>query len=371
MTRRKIKFIGGGINSAIGHSHLSACLMDGLWEVLPSFFSRTESINQQTHQKYNLPWLDHPQNLDEFLDDAARNPDLLVIVTPSTSHYDLVREVLDRRIPVLVEKPIACTIAESDLILKKLQADPSLYLRYVHNYSLYPMFQEMELRVKSGSLGEIKHIRAQAPSDGFARIEKTGLPQTWRQSDGKIPMIALDLATHLFHLVHRLVDPSSGKLVANTKRLAAPFDVIDNMQIHCEMDSGPIIDYWFSKAHLGFKNGLCIEVFGENGAFHWTQENPDQLIFADIDSNQTIVNRGSIDAELRTNDRFKAGHPTGFVESMGYFYNHLYNDLENFLNAGKPNPWINPAQCACAGVVFLEQAYQSAIEEEWIYDVLV
>lgn len=369
--RRKIKFIGGGINSAIGHSHLSACLMDGLWEVSPSFFSRTESINRQTHQKYNVPWLNHPKNLDDFLDNTCRNSELIVILTPSTSHYDLVREILDRKIPVLVEKPVACDTAETDLILQKLKADRSLFLRYVHNYSLYPMFQEMELRVKSGSLGEIRHIRAQAPSDGFARVQRTGLPQTWRQSDGKIPMIALDLATHLYHLVHRLVDPSPGKLVANTKRLGAPFDAIDNMIIHCEMYAGPMIDYWFSKAHLGFKNGLCIEIFGENGAFRWTQENPDQLMFADIDSNQTIINRGSINAELSATDRFKAGHPTGFVESMGYFYHHLHNDLENFLNTSKPNQWVNPAQRACDGVAFLEQAYRSATDQEWIYDVMV
>lgn len=371
MTPKSLAFIGGATNSAIGHSHISAALMDGRWKILPSHFSEVEQINEQTHQKFGIPWRKHFQSYLEYLDEMKPLIDLLVIATPSPMHHEMVMEAINRGIPTLVEKPIACSSKEALAIQQTLIGKPQSYLKYVHNYSSYPMYKELERRVTRGDIGVIKHIIAKAPSDGFARTQRTGFPQEWRQTDGAIPMLALDLATHLYHLVHRIQKPELGELLSIANNISAPFSVIDNMQIHSKTKQDVSIDYWFSKAHLGIKNGLSIDVFGDKGSISWVQEVPDQLVVSDLDSNRTTLNRGIIDTSISQFDRFKAGHPTGFVEAMGYFYSDLYDDLESFITDNGGSQWIENAQMACDGIVFLETAYSSSLEKAWKKNVLV
>lgn len=371
MNRKSIAFIGGATNSAIGHTHISAAMMDGRWQICPSYFSEEKEINEATHRKYGIAWEKHYPRYQEYLDQMGHSIDLLVIATPSPMHYQMIKDAIDRKIPILVEKPIACSAHEANAIRQMLVAQPDTYLRYVHNYSSYPMYKELEMRVLRGDIGTVKHIIARAPSDGFARTKRIGLPQVWRQKDGSVPMLALDLATHLYHLVHRVQKPEIGDLFALSNNISAPFAVIDNMQIHSRTKSNVLIDYWFSKAHLGIKNGLSIDIFGDEGAVSWIQEFPDQIILSDQDSNKTIVNRGSIEPEISRLDRFKPGHPTGFVEAMGYFYSDLYDDLQSFYTGGLSSKWIESPQTACAGISFLETAYSSSTEQVWKKNVLV
>ena len=76
------------------------------------------------------------------------------------------------------------------------------------------------------------------------------------------------------------------------------------------------VSYWMSKGHLGIKNGLSIEVYGDNGSLKWELLDPDHLVQSDINSNQSKINRGSILRKLNQLDRFKPGHPTGFIEAF-------------------------------------------------------
>ena len=369
--KTKIAFIGGGINSAIGHTHISSCLIDGLWQIQPSYFSQTKNINEATHSRYCIPWRRHFETYRHYLDDFTEPPDLIAVLTPSPTHFDMVCEILERKIPLLIEKPIVCNRDQAGHLLNLLKSDESLFVRYVHNYSHYPLFKEMEIKIHQGAIGSIHHIIAKAPSDGYARTAMTGLPQKWRQQDSEIPMLALDLGTHLYHLVHRLIKDDKGSLIANANQLVSTFGVIDNMTIQCETNKGCLIDYWFSKSHLGVKNGLAIEAYGESGSLRWYQESPDNLIYSTQESNPILLNRGSLTAELAALDRFKPGHPTGFVEAMGYFYQDLHEDLINFIDHKSGNKWINRAENACSGILFLDNAYQSALKRKWMHEVTI
>ncbi|HPB46634.1 MAG TPA: Gfo/Idh/MocA family oxidoreductase, partial [Microthrixaceae bacterium] len=47
--------------------------------------------------------------------------DAVVVATPPTSHADIAVAMLERGVPVLVEKPLACTLAEADAIVDAAQ----------------------------------------------------------------------------------------------------------------------------------------------------------------------------------------------------------------------------------------------------------
>jgi len=362
----RIGIIGGGLNSAIGASHLSAIRMDGKYEIVQSLFSRSEQENRLSHENFGIPWYGHPVKLETWLDEHQGNFDLLAVLTPSTDHSRHIREIISRGISFVTEKPVACSLNEVFDIKNSLSGQPRIVARFVHNYSGYPMFREMVLRLSSGKIGKIHSVRVQMPSDGFARERIIGKPQLWRQSDPEVPMIMLDLGTHLHHLVTMLIGKSSSRVRARMHCLVNGLGVFDDVEIWEERTDGICVSYWMSKAHLGPKNGLRIEVYGGDGALIWHQMDPDHLIEIDINSNQTLINRGSINPIASRRDRFKPGHPTGFIEAFANFYSDLAEDfcLQNSGNSG--SRWICAIEDAFEAISFLHAAANAHQHDQWI-----
>ena len=99
-------------------------------------------------------------------------------------------------------------------------------------------------------------------------------------------------------------------------------DLLDDIQIWDEREDGISVSYWMSKGHLGVKNGLGVEIYGDKGSLSWKLSDADHLIQSDINSNKLKINRGSISKKLNQLDRFKPRHPTGFI-SFANFYQDI------------------------------------------------
>ena len=87
------------------------------------------------------------------------------------------------------------------------------------------------------------------------------------------------------------------------------------------------------------QNGLRVRVYGERGSAEWFQMQPEELLLADIYGNRKIIDRAEnvkIANEIRYN-RFKAGHPAGFIEAFANYYFDLADDLIEFKSTGKVN----------------------------------
>ncbi len=54
MRKLRLGFIGGGINSAVGNTHLIASQMDNRWEVAAGCFSKDRNTNRQTADSWNI-----------------------------------------------------------------------------------------------------------------------------------------------------------------------------------------------------------------------------------------------------------------------------------------------------------------------------
>ena len=362
----KIGIIGGGLNSAIGKSHIAAIRMDGKYQIGPCMFSQREVENLNSHIAYGLPWLHHSDSLGDWLDYNRGKLDLVAVLTPSTEHAHHLKEIVSRGVSFICEKPIACSLKELEMIEESMSETKAVEAWFVHNYSGYPMFRELVLRLREGRLGSVHSVRIEMASDAFARERIIGKPQIWRQNDPQVPMIMLDLGTHMHHLVRMAVGKSSARVRARMHQLVNGFGVIDNVEIWEDRCDGINITYWMSKAHLGSKNGLRIEVYGCDGALIWSQIDPDHLVQVDIDSNRNLLNRGAIFAESSRRERFKAGHPTGFVEAFANFYSDLAEDFWAVKGKTTRAPWICPIQEACEGIRFLEAATRSHHTNEWI-----
>jgi predicted dehydrogenase len=361
----RIGILGGGSNSAVGQVHLSALRMDGKYTIGPCLFSHLESENRESHAFFGVPWKSEHLSLPNWLDRFKSELDLLAILTPSPMHAEHIRIVANHSVPFVVEKPVACSMDEVNRTSEILRLSGSKKAYFVHNYSGYPMFRELVLRAREGRIGSIHNVRVEMPSDGFARERVAGRPQPWRQVDPEVPMIMLDLGTHLHHLVSMVLGPSTSRVLSRMGRMTNSFGVVDNVEIWESRDDGIEVSYWMSKAHLGEKNGLRVAVFGSEGSLIWRQMEPDILVQADIDSNVSIVNRGSAQPGATTRSRFKAGHPTGFVEAFANYYSDLADDFQSQRANPDPNSWIRPIQEALMGVGFLAAATRSSKTGDW------
>jgi predicted dehydrogenase len=89
---------------------------------------------------------------DELI--AATAPDAIHIVTPPATHAPLAIDLLGRGLHVLVEKPMALSVAQADAMLAAAER-AGKFLTVDHNRWFDPVMQAARSRVESGELGEL------------------------------------------------------------------------------------------------------------------------------------------------------------------------------------------------------------------------
>jgi predicted dehydrogenase len=93
--------------------------------------------------------------LDEVLDDPS--VDGLAIATPAATHYGIAMAALRAGKNVLIEKPLAATVAEGREIVE-CAAERDLVAMCDHTYCYTPAVQKIRELVASGTLGELLYV---------------------------------------------------------------------------------------------------------------------------------------------------------------------------------------------------------------------
>jgi predicted dehydrogenase len=118
---------------------------------------------------------------DELI--AATAPSAVHIVTPPATHAPLAIDLLGRGLHVLVEKPMALSVAEADSMVEAARR-AGKHLTVDHNRWFDPVVQQARALVESGALGSLAGVEvfqgaAIGEGDGSAMREghwSTGLP---------------------------------------------------------------------------------------------------------------------------------------------------------------------------------------------------
>lgn len=362
----KIGFIGGGLNSAIGLTHSIACQMDGHFKLAAGCFSRDKAQNQQT----GLAWGVEPARIyaqpAEFLAQEKDRLDAVAILTPTPGHRDIINACLQAKLPVISEKAMVDNY-QSALVVLACQQHQQGKLFVTYNYSGYPMVRELQKRVQRGDFGTVQQVMVEMPQEGFARHNREGQvaqPQSWRQRDGELPTVSLDLGVHVHQLVDFITGDSAADVYAVHSTFASIPEVVDTVHIISRYRSGMICNYWYGKAALGYRNGLRIRIMGSKGSAEWLQLDPEFLHLSDVKGNRMIIDRTATDnivANQARYCRFKAGHPAGFIEAFANYYADIAAALRN-----EASEYAIDAQVATAGLKFLEAASLSARTQQKI-----
>lgn len=131
---------------------------------------------ERTARARHARWL---ASVEELL--TGPLPDLAIVSVPTAEHGVVTDAVLRAGIPVLVEKPIANTLAEAEELIETARV-VGVPLAVGHVERFNPAVQELRLRLARGDLGRVFQINARRLSPFPLRVTDTG--------------VAHDLATH-------------------------------------------------------------------------------------------------------------------------------------------------------------------------------
>ncbi len=360
-------FVGGGISSAVGQAHYCASQMDKRWELCAGVFSQHVDVNQQSAEAWHIdPQRLYP-NLETLIAEEQGKLDGVVVLTPTPNHADAVCALLESGMAVICEKALTASLADLERIQSVYRQDSFLAVTY--NYSGYPMVRELRRRIEIGELGKIHQIQIEMPADVYLQFKQGAYltPQSWRLEDGEVPTILLDLGVHLHHLCHFLTGLNPLEVNADYHNYSRFEGVVDDAHLWVKYEAGMNASMWMSKTALGHRNGLRIRLYGELGSAEWYQMDPEQLVLSDQQGRRVALDRGCEGGEFLQYERFKPGHPIGFVEAFANLYGDIADALLDHRQGGRQShPYVYGLEHAEQGLQLLRSATQANEQRRWV-----
>ena len=169
-------------------------------------------------------------DLELMLDGEA--PDFVDVASPPGLHHEAARAALSAGAHVIVEKPLALSLAEFDE-LAALAAEKNRVLMCVHNWKYAPAYAVARRAIEAGRLGAIRFI-----SIDRLRTEPAGAGGSggkWRASAASGGGILIDHGWHVFYLMHWLMGGDSPASIS--ARLESPAGATLKMLPTCESGS--------------------------------------------------------------------------------------------------------------------------------------
>jgi predicted dehydrogenase len=143
---------------------------------------------QSNHAAERYPGIKPCRTLEAMLEDSSL--DLVVVATPSGSHFEVARQLLEAGKNVIVDKPLAVRSAEI-AELGKLAAARGVLLAPFHNRRWDGDFLTAQRLLREGSLGRLVHFES-----CFDRWAPGGTRKPWKDDPAQGGLL-LDLGTHI------------------------------------------------------------------------------------------------------------------------------------------------------------------------------
>ncbi|MBW4094147.1 MAG: Gfo/Idh/MocA family oxidoreductase [Acidobacteria bacterium] len=276
--------------------------------------------------------------------------DIVDICSPGWLHAEMAIAALEAGKHVLVEKPLANTVAEAEAMAAAAEtaAAAGVLSMVGFTYRRVPALALARQLIADGALGEVRQVRASYLQDWLADPEA---PLTWRLDRNKAGSGALgDIASHTIDQVQFLLGDTvrevSGRLHTFTPSRPFPdgsrrgeVTVDDAAWATLTMASGVVASVDVSRVALGRKNALQIEIYGTGGALKFDLERLNELEF--FDRSRPIQTQG-FSTILTTEPQhpylenwWPQGHMLGWADS---FTNQARDFLLNIATQTQPTP---------------------------------
>jgi predicted dehydrogenase len=276
---------------------------------------------------------------------ARDDIDIVDICAPGHLHAEIAIAALAAGKHVLVEKPLANTLAEAESLADAAAAASArgVVSMVGFNYRRMPALALARRIIADGRLGEIRQVRASYLQDWLA---DAAAPMTWRLRRETAGSGALgDLASHAVDQLQFLLGDFVTEVSARThtfvtERLGTdgtePVTVDDAVWASLTFGSGARGSLEVSRVATGRKNALSIELFGSTGALRFDLEELNELWF--LDATEAIETRGfrRILVTEPEHPYLAAWWPQGHVLGWEHSFVHEVRDFLCAIESGTP-----------------------------------
>jgi predicted dehydrogenase len=274
------------------------------------------------------------------------------ICAPGWLHAEIAIAAMEAGKHVLVEKPLANTLAEAEAMAAAARAarERGVQSMVGFNYRRVPALALARELIAEGRLGTIRHVRAAYLQDWLA---DPASPMTWRLRREKAGSGAIgDIASHavdqvLFLLDDQITEVSGRTHTFTTHRPGAAgleggleeVTVDDAAWATLSLASGAIASVEVSRVATGQKNSLKLEIYGDRGSLLFDLENLNELSFLDA----TLPVREQGFRRILVNEPehpyLEAWWPQGHVLGWEHTFTHQVRDFLLAIDGGtRPSP---------------------------------
>jgi len=265
MTQTRIAIVGAGY---IGQAHMEVALRNP--EVALCAIVDPAPAVAAIAARFGVPRF---TTLQQLL--AHGRPDGVILATPNPLHLEHARICIDAGVPMLLEKPIASTVAQAEeLVSAAEQAGARLLIGHHRAHS--PIMAKARAVVDSGVLGPLVAVTGSAT---FYKPDHYFADAPWRSAPGAGPILL-----NMIHEVHNL-RMLCGEIVAVqafASHATRGFPVEDTVSINLRFASGALGSFMLSdtaasarsweqtsqenKAYPSYDDEDCYVISGTHGS---------------------------------------------------------------------------------------------------------
>ena len=334
----RLGMVGGGQGAFIGAVHRLSARMDDKYEFVAACLSSTAEKAEASAKEIGLS-LDrsYPDYKTMALEESKREDgiDVVSIVTPNHMHAGPAIEFLQKDIHVICDKPMTATMDDAHDLMSAIQSSKAHFF-LTHNYSGYPVIREMRSLVKNGELGKLRIVKG-AYLQGWlgSKEEDSGSNKQaeWRtdpKRSGAAGAVG-DIGSHTMHLLEFVTGLKCESVAADLSTFVKGRQLDDDASIMIRMNNNVKGNLSISQIATGQENNFTISIYGEKGALHWSQENPNYARFSKIGSADQIITRGGVIQNKNSYApiRIPPGHPEGYLEGFAQIYSDAADIILN------------------------------------------
>ena len=339
--RLRLGMIGGGHGAFIGAVHRLSARMDDKYEFVAGCLSSTPEKAELSAKELGLDLTRSYPDYKTMAEKESQRDDgieVVSIVTPNHMHAGPAIEFLQKDIHVICDKPMTATMDDAHDLMSAIQSSKAHFF-LTHNYSGYPVIREMRSLVKNGELGKLRIVKG-AYLQGWlgSKEEDSGSNKQaeWRtdpKRSGAAGAVG-DIGSHTMHLLEFVTGLKCESVAADLTTFVQGRQLDDDASIMIRMNNNVKGNLSISQIATGQENNFTISIYGEKGALHWSQENPNYARFSKIGSADQIITRGGVIQNKNSYApiRIPPGHPEGYLEGFAQIYSDAADIILNHKN---------------------------------------
>ena len=251
-------------------------------------------------------------SVSELLD---QKPDVLHICTPNATHVSLAKAAIERGISVIVEKPLATSLADAEELNSLAGHVKVAAIPFVYRY--HALVLELRKRLHENPTNKLWLLHGSYLQDWLAGSMTTN----WRSNSaaGGPSRAFGDIGVHWFDLMEFVTGHRVTKLSAKMSFIHG-LDTEDGVVVNFETDQGALGSTVISQCSAGRSNRLWFSFDGTEESYSFDQENPETAWVGSLTDNRIVRRDPNVQTGLSVRpNSLPAGHAQG--------YQTCFNDL--------------------------------------------